>query len=456
MKKFLKLSVFILTLGLTVFVACKKEVTSLEQKNDNSFALVQTPVNNQDQIKEGRNAFAKSLAKAMINLDVRSFIKERLVERYNSSDDYEFLFIEEKNNLVGNTGKTFLQVIADNADKEYDLKYFDELPNRDPLLSITMSEHDNYNVTDWTSPDFIPNVAAQTDGMGEYYQYDFNGQETIQPTSTTINEILVAIWSAEVTYLIDSNGNSVFGSHINDFMPSKPDNCEPYLSLFNTANSYQLNGGNYHLLSHSALINAYYTCPIPSQDPPIIPNDPCICPRNCEILDETLVDFKINGWQVFKNIDNQAFETRYVFHGDWVAASRNSLTNAVAAETKKMVSPSQTKKSLLNCSNGPCQGKFINVNFRLWTDWNLNTLGDPYKISWAEVDPGETTTTLQVPLSVEFTKEIFGQKVTFKTGITPGISRRGNAIVPLGDQHVFYCDPILSENTTGSITFRCN
>jgi hypothetical protein len=100
------------------------------------------------------------------------------------------------------------------------------------------------------------------------------------------------------------------------------------------------------------------------------------------------------------------------------------------------------------------------VNFRLWTDWKEDEIGNPYAIDWAEVDTGTKTTSLSFPLTAGFiiggTVGTAGTGVVITAGVTPSISRTGAAIVLLGNQSVFFCDPILMPNNTGSITFRCD
>lgn len=112
----------------------------------------------------------------------------------------------------------------------------------------------------------------------------------------------------------------------------------------------------------------------------------------------------------------------------------------------------------MDCSgSAPCRGRFITANYRIWTDWDQEEFGSPYKVAWAEVDNGTTTVSLNLSFLAKFAVKL-GNNTTgeISTGVTAGISRTGAAIVLLGDAPVFYCDPILDNNNTGSITYRSN
>lgn len=449
---------------MSFLISCQKEESTTQNTKDEISALVQQSTNqigSTDEIREVRSVFAKALAKAMTNSDFRFYIHEKMEQRFSS--DYELLFIAEQNTYIPALGQTLLQVLAANSDNIHDYDYFKNIPNIDPMLSISMPEADNWDVTTWDIG-FLPKVAAVTEGDTGCPIYDENANTTQHPVSDDPSEHTIVVSSAETFYLINSNGFGVNGVHIDDNMPSKPSNCTPYVNTLNSSNSYNVDGKVFHLVSHNALIAAYSACPIPTTiDQPIVTSsDDCsICPRRCETEDELLVDFKINNWGVFKNIKNQFNETRFVFHGDWVSVRRDVFSGSTGPNTLKFVSLTQSKSSLLNCS-GTCQGKFISANFRLWTDWKEDEIGSPYKIDWAEVDAGETTTSISIPIAAGFliggntTGGTVTGGVTTSVGVTVGVSRTGEKIVLLGNQNVFFCDPLLMPNNTGSITFRCN
>ena len=420
-------------------------------------------ISSPDDINSVRLAFAKTLSRAIEDPDLRKYVHAQMQKRFTS--DYEMVYIAEKNKVIYG-GKTLAQILTSYAEEEVFLKhgkdFFNKVTDTDPLLAITMPELEKWDPSKW-DVNFVPNVAAvleQSPNNTKQYTI-FNRRNTLgtEFRNEEPDEPTLGVWDAESTYLVDEDGFTPGGSDIDGSMPSAPFtvNCDDiYLQAITTAlDAYEVSGNRFYLLQHNALIKLYNDCINANSTNGGGTGAGCTlpCARDCETLDEGLVDFKINGWGVFTNIRNQLFETKYVFHGDLAGATRNTF-GTQAQLPGKFVSSTQSKNSLLNCS-GVCEGKFISTGsplFRIWRDWNLGELAEPYHISWAEVDPGETTVTISFPLTAKFKVG----PVEIGAGITPSISRKGNAIVPLGSQPIFYCDPILSENNTGYLTFRVN
>ena len=441
-------------------VGCQKDVTLPNKTSVGKSAKYK--ISSPDDINNVRLAFAKTLSRAIEDPDLRKYVHAQMQKRFTS--DYELIYIVEKNKVIYG-GKTLAQILASYAEEEvfttYGKDFFNKVTDTDPLLAITMPELEKWDPSKW-DVNFIPNVAAvleQSPNNTKQYTIfnrrntggaDFRNEEPDDPT--------LGVWDAEGAYLVDEDGFTPGGSDINGSMPSPPftvDCDDIYLQAISALNAYDVGGGEYYLMQHNTLIGLYNDCINGSGPSGGGTGTSCTqpCARDCETIDEELVDFKINGWGVFTNIRNQIFETKYVFHGDLVGVTRNTF-GTQAQLPGKFVSTTQSKGSLLNCS-GVCQGKFISTGsplFRIWRDWNLGELAEPYHISWAEVDPGETTVSLSFPLTAKFKVG----PIEIGAGITPSISRKGNAIVPLGSQPVFYCDEIRRENNTGSLTFRVN
>jgi hypothetical protein len=172
------------------------------------------------------------------------------------------------------------------------------------------------------------------------------------------------------------------------------------------------------------------------------------------------VDFKINGWGVYESIDNQAFERFYKFEASALLAFRD-FQGTISTMEIDMITKSYRKKDLLDCTNHnlhPCQGKWVTENYRIWTDWQKDNMGSPYQVEWAEVDSGSGTLYQKTNFGTTFsiTDTNTGATIEDKRGIEMGYSFTGDKIVTLGNQRVFYCDPIMMENSTTSITFRCD
>lgn len=442
-------------MAITVlFAACQKDTIS---QNNPSAVSSKYKKSSPEEINEVRIVFAKTLSRAIDDSKLRKYVHERMRERFQT--DYEMVYIAEKNKVIYD-GKTLAQILTSYAEKEVLTKYgndfFDKVTDISPLLSITMPELEKWDAMKW-DVSYVPKVAAvlETTASNSKSFTVYGGSSNSTPTLRNEDELedpTLGVWDAESTYLIDVDGYTTTGVEIDDLMPMvEGRDCEAiFQSAQNALNLYSVNGIPFYLTRHNTLIQQYEiclglgggggggTCTLP-------------CERDCETLDETLTSFKINGWGVFTNIRNQSFETKYVFHGDIVNATRNTF-GAISAYTGKYVSLSLKKGDLLDC-NGVCEGKWQTPNYRIFRDWDLKEFGEPYRIDWAEVDNGVTTTSLSFPMSVKFKVPGIGE---VSTGITPTISRTGAAIVPLGNAPVFYCDPINMVNNTGSVSFRCN
>jgi hypothetical protein len=450
--------------GLTIyFAACKK---------DNTEPIADTPtetnlsVTDREDVNRARNNFAQTLARAMNDPQVRQFVHGKLQQA--DDPNYEFLYIAEKNSVLPN-GMTFAQVLANyGSGNGLNDAYFQDITEIDPLLMITIQEGDNLGVSNWNL-NTVPEVAAVPTGpqtMDSYYPvYNGNGQRSNRQLTNTTQPVL-GVCAAEASYLVDGAGTTIDGVKLSDLLSTLPEgkNLGDILPNFiSDEQRYTVKGNEYYLIGHGPIADAVNALIIEEGDggggeyPPgggNPPGDgPCNepCARDCETLPEMLVDYKINGWSVFQNIRNQPFETKYVFHGDVSTALVNSL-GTVSPFTIKYVSGVWKKGDLLDCSPSPCQGKWKKANFAIGPDWDMAQMASPYFVSWAEVDPGTTTVSFGIPTTVKFKVG----PVELSTGITFGVSRTGAAIVDLGRLAVFYCDPIMKQNNTGSITFRCN
>jgi len=120
----------------------------------------------------------------------------------------------------------------------------------------------------------------------------------------------------------------------------------------------------------------------------------------------------------------------------------------------KYISPALKKGDLLDCSPSPCVGKWVTAGlpYRIWTDWNLSEIASPYVIHWSEVDNVQTSATIGFPMSASFKFEDVGVSM----GVNASMTIVGEKTVLLGSAPVFYCDPIMAINNTGSVQFRCN
>jgi len=462
---------YIFGLLLLGTVSCQKDKIVVEEK--------QWKTNDPQSVNEVRVIFAQTLAKAMSNEPLRKYVHEKMLQAYNT--DYEMVYIAEKNKVIYD-GKTMADILKSYADPEVLEKhgdnFFMKLTDISPLLSITMPDLSRYNATTWDNS-VVPQVAAVIEEPSYSYRVFKGGEEKENPVNFRnenddeydyyedddfFGETTLGVWEAEIHYLVKMDGKTTWEKPVEDYMPDNgtPKSlCLPLLQQALAAlDAYDVNGQQFHLIEHRQLLQLYYDC-ISANGNSGGGNPPCAeeCERDCEDLNETLIDFKINGWRVFQNIRNQAFENHYVFWGDILGAERSSLSGTGTAYVKRFVSEAQRRRDLLNCDTRPCQGRWVTANYAVRSpDWDKAFFADKYLIDWLEWDNGSTTVSASLSLSAKFVVKV-DSSTSVETAVNLlniGISRTGSPTVPLGSQHVNYCDPIMHPNPTGSLQFRCN
>jgi hypothetical protein len=460
-----KLVFYLITFLVLSMISCNKsenidKVTAPKFSTDRSSSIT---------IEESRFAFAKSLNAALLSdIAFRDYLKKNLhlVDSMNS----EFIYLQYKDSLI-HSNKSFSEILKENTSAAdlniLGLDFFDNITQVDPLLALSMPDETGCDISAWQASSALPDVAAVlTDPNGGYFKFSgsqLNGELiNLDPTSP-----IIAVWKAEAYYLINSNGMTIDGIDIKDILPSKlgvtdRGECNLLMELARTALlEYEESGTYWYLVSHNQLIDLYNACLVSEGNSSgATPMNPGECERDFEVADEHLVRFRINGWGAFKTIDNQFWENKYVFHADVLAAREYSNGSAIP-HTAKCVTKTYRKKDLLEgCGTvfgGTCRGQWQTLDYRIWTDWNLENFGSPYYIDWAEVDHGAITTTLSFPLTSKFSFTIPTIGTVERTAsVVIGYSRVGDKIVALGNAPVFYCDKILRTNSTSSIEFQCD
>lgn len=455
MKNSLKFASLILLLVMILFSACEKE--RFGQNQTMSFTQLKQRMSKD----EAHSIFSQTLAQALQDEALRTYFHQQMNQVYES--DFEWIFMAQKDDLVDGKRtvlETMQAYLTDETVDRYGEDLLQLLPEVSPLLAVSMPEWEGFDATTWSSNQ-LPGVVAVRELSSNEYEYkkfDYTGKDRILSDHEVLNprEHLLSVWDAEAYYLIGQDGITYQGKHIDLYMPSTGEAHECFKDIQTSLNAFPnflINTRRYTLVEHNQLLQLYVRCLGLANDDAVISPRGGMCDRDMETLDERLAQFRINNWGVFTNIRNQAFENKYVFHGDVIYALL-SASNSALPNTKKYVSPSLKKRDILDCPRGQsCRGRWVTASYRIWQDWDQSEFGSPYRVSWAEVDNGTTTSSFNVQLGVKFkidsTTEISGS-------ITAGVSRVGAAIVALGAQDVFYCDNIMRDNQTGSLAYRSN
>ncbi len=464
MKKQIFKELFMITVLSVGMWACKKDVDNTTNTTTTD-VTTEYKVKSPQEINEARIYFAKTLAKAIANVELREYIHEKMKLRYTSQ--YEFVWIAEKDKKL-KSGKTISSILSEYMDKtvidKYGKNFFNDVVTIDPLIAISYPEREKVNIEKWNINE-VPNVVSVMNtrdlSKGEYFIFDSKGDEKLAPRGNEPENPTLVVWEAERHYLINKKGMTTKGVHIRDFMPkvyqnglSGRNDCDNIWSqAIQFLNVYDTGGDYFYLAEHNRLLNEYYGCVNANNNSnnngPTTNTQVPSCPRDNEFKDEELAAFKINGYSVWDNIDAGFWETTFIFHGDISVSFRNSL-GTISSSPLKFVSEGFSKSDILDCSNS-CVGKLKGAFFRIGPDWNEVFMSSPMTISWSEVDDGTTTIGLNGSVTVSFAAGGLLPSVSTTRGIS--FSQTTAAIVQLGSQNVFYCDPLKLANNTGSITF---
>lgn len=186
----------------TVLISCNKENQKMTESKDsiiqnpemkNSVESVTIPpgFTNLSQYRTYlRNIYAKALAQAMTDINVRNFVKLKVNQK--TVTETEFLHLVNKNELIN--GLSFSQILANITGDS--LGFFTtHIPFYDPRLSILIP--DDYEPENWNTAGLTPLVAAAPDGWEDDLEifvpiYTTNGTFT-QVSSNEQPDILTVV-----------------------------------------------------------------------------------------------------------------------------------------------------------------------------------------------------------------------------------------------------------------------
>lgn len=130
-----------------VFFSCEKE-QYLEQE-----IAKETVQHSADEL---RTAFAKNLALALVNKELRLFLKTEALKQFDG--DYDILFNMAKNNVVTEDGQTFYELLEANWESEISLE---EIVTSLPTLNILIPDLLLAPTELWDTKEHIPLVAVK-------------------------------------------------------------------------------------------------------------------------------------------------------------------------------------------------------------------------------------------------------------------------------------------------------
>ncbi len=143
--------------------------------------------------KEARAAFAKTLAKALVNKGLRDFLKAKSLEQFD--EDYDILFHTQKNQIVANN-TTFFELLASYHSSKQDLIDITEsLPKLTILVPELLNERYYNSAATWDTEHIIPKVAYfhVNDTRSEVIAYDSKGKDHKVKAKGDPDELILVI-----------------------------------------------------------------------------------------------------------------------------------------------------------------------------------------------------------------------------------------------------------------------
>jgi hypothetical protein len=190
-KKFL--AIVTACLSLSVF-SCKDELSNLDNPPSGGASLDNVSVEQQDL---ARIQFAKILAKALENKEVRDFVKKESLKMFDN--DYDVLYHANKNKLINGTD-TFSSILSKSNDlKEGEL---DKIVNILPKLNILIPDFFTQSANTWDIETDIPLVAVSNSELENkkvdfVRAYDAKANETKLDAHKFPNRVMIVVKNNE-------------------------------------------------------------------------------------------------------------------------------------------------------------------------------------------------------------------------------------------------------------------
>lgn len=456
-------------LSFSLIFGCKKTGLDPSENGIMELPVTERSGNALDSEDQRRSNFAKVFAKSLSNANFRTYLKNKYTQL--QAVDKEFVYALYRNDIVSGS-QTVRQLLTTFADQDfitlYGADFFNTVINVDPLLTIDFVEDETYTLSDWTT-NTIPKVGVGTKStvsfVGQeagYPGYDNSGNlirfdDHDAPSSFTIwvkkSETLVAINRAtKLTFEGEVIERILPGRRGLDGMPEF-DVCEELWSEIQTIESWYAplspdQWPAWILVDYNALLEEFLIlCDDTSGGGGGI--DPCTepCQRDCAVADETLVKFRISGWNAFNTIRNQPFEKWYKFRC-WVPMI--DASNAPIAIVE-IITKRYKKKDLLDCNPSPCVGKWLTIDQRIWQDWKLTEVRNIMQYLWFEDDDKNITFSLSAGVTPKLKFKVGDVEVELSgPSFNVGLVQSFPAFLTLGTSEVFYCDPANSPGMTYS------
>ncbi|MCF6352427.1 MAG: DUF3103 domain-containing protein [Cyclobacteriaceae bacterium] len=384
--------------------------------------------------------FAKNLAVALKQPNVREFIKEQTTKQFDG--DYNFLFgthkdrniaIESANGRVGEM--SFKEILfgeesAKNG-RSNGNSFLDSLSELYPLLQIAIPELANASAETWDADNEIPLIAVlpeNIEGVETVTAYDTEGNTYQLAIDTEPDKPVIVISANERLIGVPKNTNGRFDrpcAIMQEAYYSTPTTDYYFADAYYEEMNQCLIGGGGGGSGGGGGTGG---------------GTNCTCDRDCKNTKDELVNVKFNNMTILRDAEpwlNGKVELRALI------TIGNTSANDFWGLTKSLTG---RRRDYRSCNFwGNCSPIWKNINAEILT-WDPAEIGDRMKYSWYEVDNNTGSITLSATVK-------FGiVSTTGSTKFTLGTDR-----YELEESYVEYCDDA-DENgelyNTGSLNFH--
>lgn len=384
---------------------------------------------------------AKTLASSMEDVEVKSFLKESVLKKFDGDYDIFFhkakdapLSISDKQGRVKTT--SFAEVLfgddksstVRNGEQGSLQKYLSDLQQAHPLLQIAIPDLPGASAETWDVSKHTPLVVYLSSEYDEkttkfVKAYDSNGNVHMVDAVNPPNELLVVISQNERLMAIDKDEFDKKFSRINARCP-----IERYYEAEN----------NVYVLKED-----YYNSECGGGYPPVVGNPPpsgggsSSCDREGNSKYDNIRRIKFTSMDYFRAAESYVMGAPELFLTVFTGSTNTNL-----AQLTKWI-PKVDRSKWKDCGVFTCDPEWHDLTLEVLY-WDKDEFGDTMKYQWFEHDSGDP---------VEFSSSIttkFDDGTTNTNQIKTTITQKDTN---LGESFVRHCESASKDYSTGKIYF---
>jgi hypothetical protein len=442
MKTIRKVSVLI-SVFLVILASCRKETF------DNSLqAPRKLPVELQftdKQKNEARDKFAKALALAARQKEVREFLKVEALKKFNGDTEILYEMVKNKKVIGEKTFATILVEALENGismREDYGTFFNTYLSLVEPTMTIAVEPGQTSTVPNWNT--------NQVSMVAVAYTYDDDATTRVlnaYDANGNLRQISGIETPLDVTIVVRHNERVVAVNRASGLTPSgTASTLIAAEACFEPQRAFYINGVYDFFLMESLLACSGSGLPLGGSllgggGGPAAGN----CDRDMKDTKDEMNDYTFESWEALRNVESWWYGVPEMYFYAYWARTNTSNSNATLENVRKMIRSEESSDMYFTSTGSPL---FRQKNIEI-INWQQTTFSDVMKYTWMEQD----NTDFSVDLSIKLAVPLSGA-ATAEVGATVKISSNDD---PAGDSIIEYCDPANTPGdlyTTGSVKFH--